>query len=992
MSSERASARPFWKLIKDVPFEGSAQVFGGHHGDVDVVAQEAQAQGHEQLALALEDDRVRTLLGGIFEGSAYLCGLIKSDLARLEDILTSNPDDKFRDLCRDVCDAVHGAASIEEAMRDLRRFKNACALLIALCDIGCVWPVMTVTRRLSETAQTALQAAVRFLFRKAFEAGDWIGPGVESGQACGQVHIADTSGYVVLAMGKFGAFELNYSSDIDLIVFYDAARAQLREGLEVQRFFVRITRDVVRLMDERTKEGYVFRTDLRLRPDPGATQMALSIEAAMIYYESFGQNWERAALIKARPVAGDISAGAAVLAELEPFIWRKYLDFAAISDIHAMKRQIHSFHGFGDIDVPGHNLKLGRGGIREIEFFVQTQQLIAGGRQRELRSRGTLETLKQLADRDWIRCQVREDLTQDYLYLRRLEHRLQMVRDEQTHELPGDKDALESFSKFSGYQSTDGLRADLIPVLRRVQKHFGALFRDEDTDGAGSRNLVFAGQDDDPGTVDALKAMGFSQPRSVIATVRSWHHGRYAAVRSARSRERLTALQGPLLEAFSETADADGAFSSFDRFLSHAPTGVQLFSLLGSKPGLLRLFADIMGSAPRLANILSRRRRLLDAVIDPRTFEETPNEDVLRDLVEHELARAPSYEEALDTARVLGSEQSFLLGVRVLSGTINADQAGLAYATLASSIICVLQNRTEEELGPTAGYVPGGGAVIIAMGKLGGYEMTASSDLDLILVYDHPDDVVQSDGARPLSVGQYYARFTQRLITALSAPTSEGSLYDVDMRLRPSGQQGPVATRFESFVRYQRDEAWTWEQMALTRARVVSGPMALRHKVEGAIRDALVRPRDASKVAADVLEMRARIAKEKGSDNIWDLKQVRGGLVDLEFIAQFLQLVHAAQVPGVLNQNTLKVFENLRDAGLLSGAHADILIPATKLIHNLTQVLRICIGETFDPASAPKGLKDLLCRSGAAPSFESLETLLRQMLQEVYRVFGEIVR
>ncbi len=755
---------------------------------------------------------------------------------------------------------------------------------------------------------------------------------------------------------------------------------------------MRLTRDLVQMMSERTGDGYVFRTDLRLRPDAGATQIALSTTAALIYYESFGQNWERAALIKARVCAGDIAAGEELLSELAPFVWRKYLDYAAIADVHAMKRQIYAYRGFAHIAVAGHNIKLGRGGIREIEFFVQTQQLIAGGRQTELRSRQTLDAMAKLVDRGWIKPHVAKELSEAYLYLRRIEHRLQMVADEQTHEVPDDPARLESFALFCGYPDTATFSRQLIARLETVQKHYAALFEDAPELTPGSANMVFAGQRDDPGTVEALKEMGFSQPSEVLAIIRGWHHGRYPAVRSPRARERLTEVQPLLVAALADTADPDRALASFDRFISELPAGVQLFSLLRANPALLRLLADIMGTAPRLSRILSRRRRLLDAVLDPRTLGMLPTAEELDRIIADELGEGQhDIQYVLDRARVVGSEQQFLIGIRVLSGAIKANQAGGAYALLAERLIDALKGAVERELVRTHGQVPGGGAAVLAMGKLGGREMTAASDIDIILIYDFDDAATQSDGDRPLAPQQFYARLTQRLISALSAATAEGTLYEVDMRLRPSGLQGPVATQLKTFVDYQTTTAWTWEHMALTRARVISGPPALRAKVDAAVRASLVWPRDRAKIAADVLAMRERIAKEKGTEDIWDLKQVRGGLVDVEFIVQYLQLVYAGSHPGVLDPNTIEAYRKLRDAGLLSHAHADVLIPATRLLHDLTQIVRLCLEGRFDPATAPSGLKDLLARAGDAPSFPVLEARLRENLTAVSRVFAEII-
>jgi glutamate-ammonia-ligase adenylyltransferase len=920
---------------------------------------------------------VRDLLAGIFGASPYLTSLIEREPARLLRVLLASPEERFDALCHDIAVQIGAAATMPEAMRALRLLKNDIALLVALCDLAGVWPIMAVARRLSQAADAAVGAAVRVLFRQAQQRGEWLADAPD--------------GYIVLGMGKHGAFELNYSSDIDLIVLYDPARIRLRAGIEVQHFFVRLTRDLVRLLQERTGDGYVFRTDLRLRPDPGATPLALSTEAALNYYETVGQNWERAALIKARPVAGDMTAGAAMLAALAPFIWRKYLDFAAIADIHAMKRQIHAFRGFGQIAVAGHDIKVGRGGIREIEFFAQTQQLIAGGRQPDLRVSATLEALERLEQRGWITASVRQDLDQAYRFLRTVEHRLQMLTDEQTQTLPADPDKLTALARFCGFADVAAFASRLTLELERVQGHYVRLFEHSPELTRGTGNMVFAGEADDPGTLEALSAMGYTRAAAVIAGVRAWHHGRYPAVRSPRARELLTEVQPALIEALAQTADPDLAFLGFDRFLSELPSGVQLFSLLKQNPSLLELIAAIMGTAPRLSRILSKRRRVLDAVLAPGFFGSLPSRQNLAAIVAAELRGVADFQEVLDRARLIANEQAFLIGVRILTGTVSAGQAGGAYALLAEVMIEAMQEAVEREMAKAHGRVRGGAAAVIAMGKLGGREMTAASDLDLMLIYDFDPKAVQSDGSRPLPPIQYYTRLTQRLISAFTSQTAEGKLYDVDMRLRPSGQKGPVATQFSSFIHYQSHEAWTWEHMALTRARVVSGPPALGAAVEKAIRDVLRRPRDRAKVAADVRDMRARIVKEKGTTETWDLKQVRGGLVDLEFIAQHLQLVHAATNPQVLSQNTVSALRQLGEAGLLPRVATDALLPAARLINNLTQVLRLCLDGPFDAANAPDGLKALLARTGEAPDFPRLEADLAAREAEVASLFEELV-
>ncbi len=518
-------------------------------------------------------------------------------------------------------------------------------------------------------------------------------------------------------MGKYGAHELNYSSDIDLIVFYCRECARLGPAIDHAPFFVQITRDLVHILQERTADGYVFRTDLRLRPDPNSTQAAISTEAAFHYYESLGQNWERAALIKARPVAGDIPTGNAFLKALEPYIWRKYLDFNAIADIHAMKRQIHAAKGHERIAIAGHNLKLGRGGIREIEFFVQSQQLIAGGRQPALRTRETLAGLSLLTQFNWIGASVRDDLSAAYRFLRSMEHRLQMVADQQTHTLPASEEELAKFARFAGFASLDAFSAETRRHMQAVEAHYAQLFEStpELTPRSVKGNLVFTGDTDDPGTVDTLSQLGFRNPSAAIAAVKGWHYGRYRAMRSERAREILTEFMPALLEVLGETSDPDLALGTFDNFLKETPSALQLFSMLRANPHLLRLIAQIMGSAPRLAHILSRRRRLMDAILDPGYIGERPSEAELKALVRREIFEANSYEERLDRARVTGQEQAFAIGVRLFSRQLAPAEAGEDYSLVAEAVIENLLDAVQEQYG---GGFPA--PAVIGMGKLGG--------------------------------------------------------------------------------------------------------------------------------------------------------------------------------------------------------------------------------------------------------------------------------
>ena len=937
------------------------------------------ASGRALRRLFDDNRQACALVLGIADGSPYLWDLMRADPARLLTLLESDPEARFETILAQSAQTIAATDDEAEVMRALRRMRAEAALLVGLADIGGVWPVMRVTAALTTLADAAVGAAVRHLLARSerhFEAADSARP--ERG-----------SGYIVLAMGKMGAHELNFSSDIDLIVFYDASA--LRRDAEPAPFYVRLTRGLVKLLQERTPDGYVFRTDLRLRPDPASTQIAVSTAAALDYYESIGRNWERAAFIKARACAGDIAAGEKLLADLAPFVWRKYLDFAAVADIHDMKRQIHAYRGHGEIAVEGHNIKLGRGGIREIEFFVQTQQLIAGGRHPELRGRETLAMLAVLADGDWISAEARSQLGAAYEFLRTVEHRLQMVADEQTHTLPGDREGLERFARFLGFPDRDGFADTLLKHLRNVQRHYATLFESAPAAEARARALVFPPDADDRETLDKLTAMGFRQPLEASTRVRQWLAGSYRSLRGEFARTQLAELVPLLLTHFARSASPDAALLAFDRFVAGLHGAGRLFSLLRQNPDMIALIALVLGTAPRLADSLAQFPDVMDAIVDPSFFGALPEEAELKAALDRSLEQAGADEDFLDRYRIFAQEQMFLIGTRVLSGTVSAEQAGEAFARLADALIRSLHGAVEAEFAKRHGHVAGEETAILALGKLGGREMTATSDLDLIVIYDFDEDHPESDGARPLHGTQYFTRLTQRLINALAAPTNYGVLYQVDMRLRPSGRSGPVATRIDSFASYQETEAWTWEHMALTRARVVSASPTFAARIEETIRAVLCVPRDAATIAGDVAEMRQAIAQEKGEQERWDLKYAAGGLIDIEFIAQYLQLVHAATTPEVLDTSTTRVLDKAWRLGTLKPEHAEVLRPAVRLYHNLTQILRLCLPGSFDPKEAGPGVCGLLARAADVPDFATLDAFITETQAKVRRTFVEIL-
>ncbi|MBV8889712.1 MAG: bifunctional [glutamine synthetase] adenylyltransferase/[glutamine synthetase]-adenylyl-L-tyrosine phosphorylase [Alphaproteobacteria bacterium] len=923
----------------------------------------------------------KRLLAAIFGNSPFLSRAAIKEWAFLTRLVGDGPDPLFAELITAVQQTEQGGEDRAALMRRLRIAKRQMALLTAAADLAGAWSLDKQMAGLTRFAEVAVDAGLRHLLWAAAGKGQ-IAPAVPAMPEQG-------SGLIVLGMGKLGSRELNYSSDIDLILLYDASQAPLSTDM-MQPFFVRLARELVRILDERTSDGYVFRTDLRLRPDPRSTPLALSVAAALAYYESVGQNWERAALIKARPVAGDRAAGERFLAELQPFVWRKNLDFAAIQDIHSIKRQINAYKGGSRIAVEGHDIKTGRGGIREIEFFAQTQQLIWGGRERELRLGSTCEALHRLAELRHIDGATAATLTEDYRFLRRVEHHLQMVEDAQTHSLPRDRAGVERLAIFLGYREPDRFVAELCAHLASVEKHYAELF-EQAPSLSGPGNLVFTGAEDDPDTLATLAGLGFADPRAVAGLVRGWHHGRMRATRSQRAREILTELVPELLRLFGATADPDAALRRFDQFLSRLPAGVQLFSLFHANPGLLTLVADIMAEAPRLAESLAMRPALLDAVLTAGFASPLPDRAGLAADVAGILAGTQDFQDTLDLLRRWADEKRFQIGVQLLRRDLDGVAAGAAFADVAETAITALLPAVERDLARLHGRVPGGAFAVVAMGRLGSREMSLASDLDLVLIYDVPPGSESSDGARPLSVPPYYARLSQRLIGAITAPTGEGRLYQVDMRLRPSGEAGPIASSFASFAQYQRESAWTWEHMALTRARPVAGDASLRGRLAETIIAVLRMPRDPARLAAEVGEMRARIAEQNPRPSPWDLRNRRGGLIDLEFTVQLLLLRDAARFPEILGRNTVEAIAELGAAGSLSPQAAHELHAAAGLLRHVQGLITVLFDDVPQSADLAGTAGETLARCAGAIDFARLDADISEATAQVRAWYDRLV-
>ena len=947
----------------------------------DIAASAAESDFPRLAKFLAGDSDARGFLAAVFDLSPFLRDLARRRPRMLDALFDQTVDERLDEIAAGIDSCWRGEGLSEaELMKRLRLLKTEAHFLIALADLAGEGDTQTTVFRLSVLAEGCVRAACAFLLADLDRQGKLKLPHPKEP--------ARDSGLIVLGMGKLGAHELNFSSDIDLILFFDH-KAVVGDPMEATDVFSRLARRLVRIMQDRTEHGYVFRTDLRLRPDPGSTPLAIPVGAALNYYEGRGQNWERAAMIKARPVAGDVAAGKAFLKELRPYVWRKYMDYAAIADVHSIKRQIHAHKGHGEIAVKGHNVKLGRGGIREIEFFVQTQQLIAGGRFPELRGRETVPMLAQLAGNGWITQEARDVLTRQYWFLRRVEHAIQMVADEQTHMLPEDDEGLERIAHLLAFRDADAFSKVFRASLIEVEGHYAALFEAAPELSSGVGNLVFTGDVDDPDTLQTLHTLGFQRPSDICRVIRTWHFGRYRVTRSAEARERLTELTPALLEAFGKTRRADEALMRFDEFLSGLPAGLQLFSLLQSNPALLRLMATIMGAAPRLAAIITRRPHVFDGLLDPALLSELPDRAYLAARLAGFLDGDRPYEEVLDRLRIFAAEQKFLIGVRLLAGSINARKAGRAFSDLADLTLGAALDAVLAEFERRHGRIAQGRVALLGMGKLGSQELTAGSDVDLILLYDHDPEAEESDGDKPLAPAHYYSRLTQRLIAAVSAPTAEGVLYELDLRLRPSGNTGPVATHMDAFRKYQRQEAWVWEQMALTRARPVAGDRQLCVDIAAEIADILALPRDAANVRDEALKMRRMIDEEKPPRDLWDIKLIPGGLIDLEFIAQVAVLTGKfTGKPGTTaTADTLAgLAPDYADASMREN-----LMQAFAFYLSLTQIIRLCLTGHFDKEDVPPGLSDLLLAVTAMPDFSVMEAQLRDMSEMVRGDFERIV-
>ena len=830
--------------------------------------------------------------------------------------------------------------------RRLRLERRRLALNVAVGDLAGALDLIAVTGALTDFADHALDTAIAAAIEERT-------PG------------EPPRGFAAIALGKQGCRELNYSSDIDPILLFDPATLPRRAREAPEEAAVRIARRVVELLQARDGDGYVLRVDLRLRPSPEVTPIALPVNAAVGYYESQALAWERAAFIRARAAAGDRALGTAFLDAIRPFVWRRALDFGAIGEIRSISSRIRDHYGAGQRFGPGYDLKRGRGGIREIEFFAQIHQLIHGGREPGLRTPATRDALARLAAAGRIDAAEAAALSDAYALLRTIEHRVQMIDDRQTHTLPTG-DALDGVARLHGLENGAALLALLGPHVDLV----GQVYDRIDADAPATL------PDDAAVLESALTAAGFADAPTARARIEAWRGGRYPALRSSAARAALEAALPMLVPALAAAPDASAALLRLDALLERLPSAVNLFRLLVARPTLAGLLVSILSLAPPLADALARRPSLLDGLIDASALG--PIEDVATLAARMRAGDAADYGERLDHVRQVVGEARFALGARIVAGAADPLQVAAGYARVADAAIEAITAAAVCEFERAHGRVPGSELLILALGRLGGGALTHASDLDLVYLFTG-DFLAQSDGARPLGATLYYNRLAQRVTAALSVATAAGPLYPIDTRLRPSGAQGPLAVSLDSFERYQRENAWTWEHMALTRARPVFGSDAGRHALAGVIDAVLAGGRPSHDVVADARRMRADMAAHKPPAGPLDAKLLPGGLVDLEFAVHVVQLVHRTGFAADLGT----ALDLLIGQGLVAPGLRDAHDVLTRLLVTLRLVAP-------DGVLAAPASRALVAAALGVAGWDEVVACLRSVRQEVEREWARV--
>jgi glutamate-ammonia-ligase adenylyltransferase len=837
------------------------------------------------------------------------------------------------------------AAEGEDLEAELRRRRLGLALAVALGDLAGELPLEEVTRLLSDFADSAIDRGVAAAVRE-------------------RVPDADPRGFAVIAMGKLGSRELNYSSDVDLLLLFDPETLPRRARDEPGEAAVRIGRRLVELLQKRTADGYVHRVDLRLRPSPEVTPIVLPINAAISHYESSALPWERAAFIRARPSGGDVALGERFLKAIQPFVWRRSLDFGVIEEVRQISGRIRDHFAQRTKFAPGYDLKRGRGGIREVEFFVQIQQMIHGGRDRSVRAPATLDAIEALVAADWLDDATARELADAYRLLRTIEHRVQMVEDAQTHLIPVQPEALDNVARLHGLPDGPALMRLLELHVERAGQIFDNLAPDDQGRLSSEPERL----------IGELRAFGFDEPSMPAKRIAEWRSGHARSLRSPAAQQAFEAMLPGLLQAIAAGSDPVHALNRLSDIVERLSSGVNLFRLLEARPALARLFAKVLAHAPALSDQLARRPELFEGLFDATSFEmPPPPDDFAADL--GRTMRGHPYDVALDRARRVVNERRFALGVQLIDRRRDPLEVALGYSRVAEGALLALGNAAVAEFEQVHGGFPGGELVVLGLGRLGGCALTHASDLDIVYLHTAQAGTV-SDGPKPLGPNDYFNRLANRVTAALSVPTAAGRLYEVDLRLRPEGAKGMLVVSLDAFERYQREEAWTWERMALTRARPVFGSEAARAKTAALIDEFLRMPRKPSAIVRDAVKMRREIERHKPPQGALDVKLGPGGLVDLEFSVQVLQLTRQIGLDPRLDV----ALDQLADEGLIEKT----VISAQQLLTRMLVMMRLVAPGEAKPTAETCQLVAEACGGASWDALLAEHDAARQKIFELW--------
>ena len=939
--------------------------------------------GSRQLSTALKSRSNQRLLRGVFGNSPFLTRTVLQTPETLIYPLLNEADEGFDQILKSISASEN--TTLSDFEDHIRMCRQQVSVAVALADLSSAWDVDQVVRRLSGFADVVLQQTLRSILFDAMHNGTFVPQD--------PLHPEIGSGLFVLGLGKLGGRELNYSSDIDVVVFFDETKLAERVKDHPNRFAVWAVKTLVHALQAVRPTGYVFRVDLRLRPDPSSTQIALSTASASRYYQEFGQNWERAAMIKARPVAGDKQCADLFLAELSKFVWRETLDFLAIEDIQAIKGQLEYHAGSQTIAFEGQNIKLGRGGIRQIEFFVQTQQLIFGGRETDLRVKGTLAALRALMQDGHINSRAFTHLTSAYRYLRQLEHRLQMIEDQQTHTMPMDHASLERVALFHGEKNVRRLKSRLLTHLSNVEQHFEHLFKGSEPVSLSQGPLVFTGVEDDPATLVTLERLGFKEGPAICDVIRQWHRGQLKATGTETERVLLTKIIPDLLVAFSESGDPDAAFLEFAELIKRLPNGARVFALFRHNQPVVAELAKLLARAPRLSKRLARFPDLVGSLVVPPDKRPLKLGPALTTDFENSVIDAQTYEDWLHKTQRWASSQRFLVSIQLLNGHLKPSTAARHYTSIAHTVLQAVYDRVWTEFVKQHGKIARTEHCVVGLGRLGSRQMTSTSDLDLVFLYRSlgRDQGQVSDGPEPLSIQNYFTHFSRKVVSALGTHSFHGQLYDVDLRLRPSGRAGPVTIEWESFYQYQHSSAETWETIALLKARPVAGVPSFKRLAQRKLQKIVGQPRTTEVLRNDVMNLKRRIDQATQKTSLWDLKYGQGGIMDIELIASGLFLSNIRKFSLGGRENTLTTLTKLRRKQLLSSIQYKDLSNLYSLLQQLSQLIHVAYETPPTSSAMTEGVKTALYRRLSFESFDSLENHLALQKAKATQHFDTLI-